>query len=52
MDDFRDKLYSDNLHNYDYEELIEMEELFIQDIENSISKKYKDKKKSFTCCPR
>lgn len=50
MDDFKDKLYSDNLHNYDYEELIE--ELIEQDIENSFSSIYKDLKKSYTCCPR
>lgn len=50
MGDFKEKLYSDNLHNYDYEELTE--ELIEQDIENSLSSKYKDFKKSFACCPR
>ena len=49
MNDFKDKLYSDNLHNYDYDELVE--DLIEQDIEN-LSSKYKNLNKSYTCCPR
>ena len=51
MDDFKEKLYSDNLHNYNYDDLVNdelVENLIEQDTDNSPYRKYKSLKKSYT----
>ncbi|NLY44900.1 MAG: hypothetical protein GX053_02765 [Tissierella sp.] len=48
MNNYKEKLYSDNLHNYDYDEIVNDK----QDIDNSPSKKYKNLKDSYTMSPR
>lgn len=45
MDDFKENLYSDNLHNYDYDELVkeQMQESFIkQDKGNKLHKDFEN----------
>lgn len=51
MDDFKEKLYSDNLHNYNYDDLVNdegVEDLIKQDTDNSPNRRHKSLKKSYT----